>query len=175
MKTLYEGILGDIDDILKQSDKNVEILSLGMPGFDDCHKSNSFQAAYYIWKLPPKILNLIKDDRDRIFSKYDWLSSYDRTADNIVIYCSTRKFYINLCTDNTIAGIRLIGGAAGTKHPWNNLIKFCNRSFEKNKETAYRLLTSLANKENLKYLFEHGGPESHNNWDDIIQKLITNN
>ena len=165
---IYEGILNDIDNTLDRTDKSVERLSIGMPEYDECKTLNGHWAVCYVWKLPAKILNIIKADRDRMLSNYEWLTNYDKTADNIVVYCSARKFYINLCTDHTIAGIRLIGGTPGSAIYRN----FCHRTYETNQNNAFKILSSLADINNLKYLFKHGGPESHSNHEDILNKLV---
>ena len=151
MKTLYEGILGDIDVTLAKSDKNTELVSLNLPEFDDFKRAVNRRGggaiALYIWKMPNKVLNKVQDIIYKITSKMTWLSPYEQNPTNIIVGCSPNKLYIKLAVDRTIVGIPVLNFNSGYK-----IQGISTKTFDDCKKLAYRLLLAIADVDNLEEL-----------------------
>lgn len=170
MKNLYESILGDIDITLTKSDKNVELVNLNLPEFDDFKRAVNRRGggaiALYIWKMPNKVLNKVQDIIYKITSKMTWLSPYEQNPTNIIVGCSPNKLYIKLAVDRTIVGIPVLNFNSGYK-----IQGISTKNFDDCKKLAYRLLLAIADVDNLEELLT-AHENGYYNQSKMLEKLL---
>lgn len=117
MKTLYEGILADIEDTMTDSDDKVKALhrekllaDMNIPTIADLNHDRRSGGLYFCWNLPASILNMIKPHIagcvDTIEKKAgswykDWIT---RGACRIKMTCNGKVLSLKLIRNDSADG-----------------------------------------------------------------------